>query len=698
MKTLFLKNVSKIYQINKTQKFYALKDINLAFDNVGFHSIIGKSGSGKTTLLNLIAKLDNPSTGNLYLNKKPYKYKRDKRHNFYRYDLGIIFQQYHLIETMSALYNVLLPLLIKGYTKKEAYLKAEETLRFVNIPEELFHQKCSLLSGGEKQRIAIARAIIKDPKILICDEPTGALDSSNSKAVLDILKRISKTRLVIVVSHNLQQVREFSDRIIELSDGKIINDYYQNKVEEVKLKQVTHRKRQHSWANRFTLSNIRKRIKRNILVSFSLSISIMMTNLVAGFLFGKDKAIKNACYRQLDFGVGSVSQEEYVSNSGMLKLVKSVRPDFDALNKDTYISGIFEICPNYSAILPQNIEILYDNEIIDNLIYTPVYSFDNYHLDATLLLNGDMPNGDSLNYVLINKSAYKRLKNLLKKDPVSEALYFHHKIDINYVINDGEYITDTFEYNAQSVIAGVVDELDYLTSAKIYYSYVALENYMQEYILNNLSTYSDKKITWYDRVLNAENYSYLSSYSYQLFLKDYRYRNYLFDLNLFKHDLSFTSSSLIISDSLIGFLDVAKYALILFLSISLIGAVLITSIMSFTSYSEDRKTSAILSSLGAKNSEIEDIYLNESIITCLVSTIISLVLSFPLSQLINHLIFQKLSISALINIPYFKFLGVPFLYPLLFILAFILIAGLATLIPIKFSKKNSIKGELQNND
>ena len=165
MKTLVLRNINKIYLINKTKKFYALKDINLSFNNCGFHAIIGKSGSGKTTLLNMIAKLDTPSSGEIILNKKIYKYKNNKSYLFYQNDLGIIFQQYHLLEDRTALYNVMLPLLIKGYSKKEAEEKALKTLKYVNISSELFEQKCSLLSGGEKQRIAIARAIVKDPKI-----------------------------------------------------------------------------------------------------------------------------------------------------------------------------------------------------------------------------------------------------------------------------------------------------------------------------------------------------------------------------------------------------------------------------------------------------------------------------------------------------------------------------------------------------
>ena len=698
MKTLILRNISRYYLVNKTKRFYALKDVNLSFPNTGFHAIIGKSGSGKTTLLNLIARLDNPSSGQITLNNKVYSNKHRRDFKFYQNEIGIIFQQYHLLEDHSLIYNVALPLLIKGYKKKEAYEKAKEYLSYVNLDEELFKKKCSILSGGEKQRAAIARAIINNPSILICDEPTGALDSNNSKAVLDILKKISKDKLVIVISHNLQQVNEYSDRIIELSDGKVINDYQVHNIESNYSSSKQKKRRHHNWSTFFALKNYRKRIKRNIFVCTSLTISIIMANLVAGFINGKDNAIRNACYKQFDFAVGTISKEEVVSNTGVLKLVKSVRPDFTELNKNPYISSIFEICNNFDAILKLNLQISYDELQLENLNYNSIYSFDDVHVNSSLLVKGRLPSIDSLDEIVINESCYRKLKKIMHKDPLEESLVIYSKSEVNYVEEDGNYITDIFEYSVTSKIVGVVEEMGYLSSNKIFYSYVAFENYVQEYVLNNLSTYFDTKITWYDRINNAENYSYLSSYSYQLYLKDYRYRNYLFDLDIFPKEFSFTSSSIVIAESLVGFLDVAKYALLLFLAIALFGAVLITSIVSFTNYSEDRKTSAILSSLGSRNSDIQDIYLTESSISGLISTFISFGLSIPLSLIINKILETKLSVVGIIQIPFMKFLNIPFLYPALFLGVVILITTLATLIPIIFSKRNSIKGELQNND
>ena len=379
-------------------------------------------------------------------------------------------------------------------------------------------------------------------------------------------------------------------------------------------------------------------------------------------------------------------------------MVKLVRPDFRELENNAKICAIFEIKPNFAAILPQNIEVLYDGYELDNLKFNPVYSFTNSSFNRQLLSKGTVPEIDDLVNVIINNSAYKNIKRHIKKNPLGEYLDFRYSINVNYITETGEYITDTFDYFAHSKIIGVVNELDYLNTPKIYYSYIALENYMQEHVLNNLSTYYGVKITWYDRILNADNYSYLSSYSYQLFLKDYHYRNYLFDFDIFPEQFSFTSSSLIISDSLFGFVDVAKYALVLFLGISLIGTLVITSIMSFTSYSEDRKVSAILSSLGARNGDIQEIYLNESIITAFISSFIALLLSIPISKIVNSIIQKKISVNGLISIPYLNFLNVPLLYPLLIIFGALLVAYIATIVPIIFSKQKTIKGELQTND
>ena len=194
----------------------------------------------------------------------------------------------------------------------------------------------------------------------------------------------------------------------------------------------------------------------------------------------------------------------------------------------------------------------------------------------------------------------------------------------------------------------------------------------------------------------AEPYSPISSYSYLLFLKDIKYREDAYDKSIFSGDLAFTSQSLILSDSLFNFLQVAEYGLILFLIITLMGSFLILSIMSFTSFSEDHKNSAILTSIGASDEQIQNIYLQESLFNGLISFVGSTILSIGLSKIINLIISKFVDLKDLIKVPLLEFMNVKLLFPLLMILIIFGIVLFSTVIPIYFSKKKSVKGELQS--
>lgn len=697
MKSLIIKGLYKSFPINKTQSFNALSNINLSFEEVGLVSIIGKSGSGKTTLLNMINKFDKPTKGEIFLYKQKYTYKNKNKHLFYRDDIGMVPQQYNLLTNLTVIQNVMMPLLVSGYSKAKSHSKAIKLLEFVNIPKSLYESKASNLSGGESQRVAIARALIRNPKIILCDEPTGALDSENTKRVMELLTKISKSKLVIMVTHNLQIVKVYSDRIIEISDGKIINDYKNRKIDYISQSTSENCKGRYNWTSLFSAKNFLRRFKRNLFIITSLSISLIITNLVVGFINGKDQAIRESCYRQFDFGLGSLSKDEIVSDTGIVKLTKSIRPDIEEVKNNTKITELFNICPNFSAILTPNVKIFVSDSLIEDINYSPIYSFVDASVDRSLLSIGSLPNIDTLNEVVINRNCYDKLRSFLKIDPLLNLVNIKHKFESIYVNEYEEYITDYFEYDINCKIVGVIDELTYLNSPKIYYSYLAFESLTQEYVLNNLSTYYAKKITWYDRVLNADNHALISSYSYQLFLKDINYKNVLFDEYIFG-DYSFNSPSLIISNSLIGFVNAAEYALFLFLAIGIIGSLLILMIISFTNYSEDRKISAILSSIGARDSDIEDIYVNENFYSGLISFILSLGISYPLSLLINYLIEKNISVHNIVQIPYLRFSGVPFFYPLIVFVSISLLIYFSTLLPIKFSKKRSLSLELKAND
>lgn len=202
----------------------ALKGINLRFRDCEFVSILGQSGCGKTTMLNIIGGLDQYTSGDLKINGKSTKNFKDRDWDAYRNNsIGFVFQSYNLIPHQSVLSNVELALTLSGVSKSERRKRAVEALEKVGLGEHI-HKKPNQMSGGQMQRVAIARALVNNPDILLADEPTGALDTDTSVQIMEILKEISKDRLIIMVTHNPELAMKYSTRIIRLLDGNITDD------------------------------------------------------------------------------------------------------------------------------------------------------------------------------------------------------------------------------------------------------------------------------------------------------------------------------------------------------------------------------------------------------------------------------------------------------------------------------------------
>ncbi len=223
---LELKNISKTYKTKKGVPVQALKDISTSFDDKGMVFVLGKSGSGKSTLLNLIGGIDFADSGEIVINGKSSKDFKMADYDSYRNTyIGFIFQEYNILNDFTVGENMSLALEIQS--QKVNKQRVEEILKEVDL-EGYADRKPNELSGGQKQRVAIARAIVKAPKIIMADEPTGALDSETGKAIFETLKKLSQDRLVIVVSHDREFAEIYGDRIIELADGEVINDEIKN--------------------------------------------------------------------------------------------------------------------------------------------------------------------------------------------------------------------------------------------------------------------------------------------------------------------------------------------------------------------------------------------------------------------------------------------------------------------------------------
>ncbi len=296
---LEIKNISKSY---KTGEFVqkALNKFSLKFRKTEFVSILGASGSGKTTLLNIIGGLDHYDEGDLIISNKSTKKFKEKDWNAYRNNcIGFIFQNYNLISHITVLENIEMGMTLSGVKSKEKKEKAEKALKRVGLYEHR-HKKPNQLSGGQMQRIAIARALANDPDIILADEPTGALDSKTSKQIMDLMKEIAKDKLVIMVTHNRELAEEYSTRVVELKDGKLIKDSNPITKKENDNDNLTIRKTSMNFITALKLSfnNIKTKKGRTALTAFASSIGIigiaLILSLSNGFNIEIDKFEKDS--------------------------------------------------------------------------------------------------------------------------------------------------------------------------------------------------------------------------------------------------------------------------------------------------------------------------------------------------------------------------------------------------------------------
>lgn len=286
-----LKNISKKYFSNSTE-IEILKNINLNFRDREFVSILGESGSGKTTLLNIIGGLDKYTDGDLVILGKSTKNFKDKEWDSYRNGtIGFVFQSYNLIPHLSVLENVRLALSISGISSKESIEKAKKSLQEVGLQDHIY-KKPSQLSGGQMQRVAIARALVTDPKIILADEPTGALDSKTSVQVMELIKKISKDKLVLMVTHNPKLAKEYSDRIISIADGQVLedtNEYLEGEVENTYESKST--SMSFGEAIKSSFKNLLTKKIRTTMTTIAGSIGIISIGLVLSLSDGMNEYI-----------------------------------------------------------------------------------------------------------------------------------------------------------------------------------------------------------------------------------------------------------------------------------------------------------------------------------------------------------------------------------------------------------------------
>ncbi len=350
---LILKNIVKDYVTGDTT-VRALDNVSINFRENEFVSILGPSGCGKTTLLNLIGGLDRYTSGDLIINGKSTKTFTDENWDTYRnHSIGFVFQSYNLIPHQTVLANVELALTLSGVSKAERRERAIKALEQVGLSEQL-HKRPNQMSGGQMQRVAIARALINDPDILLADEPTGALDSETSVQIMEILKEISKDKLIIMVTHNPDLANEYSNRIIRCIDGRVVDDT--NPFEPVDMDYVKEtvkseeekkkgKKPSMSFKTAFGLSlrNLGTKKGRTILTAFAGSIGIIGIALVLALSTGIQNYVDKMQHDTLLAFPISIEKESMDVNS-LTNTIMGLNPmgyerdhELDAI----YVNGVF---------------------------------------------------------------------------------------------------------------------------------------------------------------------------------------------------------------------------------------------------------------------------------------------------------------------------------------------------------------------
>lgn len=691
---LEIKHIRKTYVLDN-QKHEVLKDVNLSFRKSEFVSILGPSGSGKTTLLNIIGGLDSYDDGDLLINGKSTDNYKDKDWDNYRNNkIGFIFQNYNLIHHLSVFENVKIALTISGMSENDIKTRCLDVLKNVGLLEQI-HKKPNQLSGGQMQRVAIARALVNNPEIIVADEPTGALDSNNSIEVMEILKDISKNKLVIMVTHNATLAEMYASRIINIEDGKIISD--SNKFEERKTYtdlMVPKQNNNMPFKSAILLSfyNLLTKKKRTILTSFACSIGIIGIALVLSLSNGVNKYIKDVETNSIKDYPITINRKVYSSfgiyNIDRKKCVKNKVCIINEKSSDIITNNIRDF-KNYIDInnslnkYVSNISYSYDIDLnVYNKNYRKISNEYMKEIDVNNynVLYGRMPKEYDEIVIVVDKNKYLAKDVLLfldinetnkKNYTYNEILNTSLKIVINtdfYKREDNSYVDyhDNFDYvkmlvdNGQNLkIVGIVNNnesgdsfigysdklnkylIDNISATDIYKEQM---NNMNVNVINNKvfdlydNTYDEveKKLGLYD----LNNPSQISIYA-----KNYKSKEKIINVinnynkkQIYINKIKYSDMMKSLVDNLSNILNIISYILIGFASISLLVSSIMIAIITYISVLERTREIGILRAIGASKKDIKRIFNCETIIEGFLSGLIAIFMTLFISTIINIIV------------------------------------------------------------
>ncbi len=645
MSLIQLKNIGKWVPDGK-KKRWLFRHVNLVLPSKGFFAVSGPSGCGKSTFLSLLSGLSKPSEGKIKLGKNELTDFSSSQLSIYRQKVvGLVFQHYNLIDYLSALENITLPGFFSGAEPTSLNKKAKELLLDVGLKDKE-KQLAGSCSGGEKQRIAICRALINNPYVLLCDEPTGALDEASSENVMQILKKVSEKRLVVIVSHNQKLLDCYVD--CQWRIGAPCPSFSEDKKSWSPA--VQKRKSRKNWQMSFLKKNLKKHLGKNLVCIATASLGLVSGLLSFGYFKGNEAAIAKQARSAIDYRTFRLQEETKASvASSPLSIIETRRPTenecFDLLND---IQA--EVCLDFSYFIPEASVFSFEGENQDPVSLYPVFSFDD-----PLIWGEEESIGDSTGICLVNKAFATRYSDI--------GLWDKIRVPYSCEVEDSEGKRVAFYGDFDFEIVKIVEDFPFMSSPKIYYSYSAFQEYFKETSLPNNSTV-------YDFVRDSKDNSFYSAFSRYAFCKTFEDADRLAEMNASTKEGVVASNN--VRTAVESFSMLSKgtsWSLLAFTIISLASVAVVMGMSNYSSFLEERKERAILASLGAFRREVDWISYIEALLSGLFSGFLSLLLC-PLAAYGGNLLFQtKFGLDNLIDIPLIKYLGIPFLIPLI-VLAF----------------------------
>lgn len=688
MNMLEIKNISKSYHVGDFSQ-RALNNVSLAFRETEFVSVLGPSGCGKTTLLNMIGGLDHFDEGDLIINGKSTKDFTDREWDMYRNNsIGFIFQSHNLIPHLSVLQNVEMGMSLSGMSASDAKERALEVLDQVGLADHV-DKRPTQLSGGQSQRVAVARAIANYPDVILADEPTGSLDTETGKQILDLIKDIAKDKLVIMVTHDAEMAHEYASRIIKLKDGVVIDDTdpYEPEKEEKSRFSLKKTAMDFRTAVVSSINNIKTKLGRTLLTAFAGSIGIIGIALIlslsnglsaeidyfeqetmAGFPISvTDSRFDLEKLREMaEEDIPEYPDQDYATAFDQNRFMSLLEPNVITADYVDYVNDYAEnIAPEKVAGVKygrkMNASLLKEQEVGGNTVYAPVHS-ESIEEDEdqnpgtvmgfsqsffTLLPDGDvMDNNYDVIYgefpddkqdVVLVVDSYNRIyeSTLLRLgfDPDGQDRFYFSDIvgDVSYKLYMGEYtlgvsdVSEAVDITISGIVRPKEDTEVTVFSNGLGYTSALMDDLHQNHP-DDVGDVSSIHIYPTDFDAKQDIRDYLDAYNEGL--SDEERIEYV--------DQAATFTAMVG-----GIIDTISIVLIAFAGISLVVSSIMIAIITYISVIERTKEIGVLRALGARKKDISRVFNTENLIIGFVAGLVGIgiarLLIIPANMIIENL-------------------------------------------------------------